>query len=711
MTQQQQEPGSTEPVIRRRQLQLDDPLQYVGGVGPQAAAALQKLGIGTVEGLLRHYPRRWEDRTRFMRASDVRGGEYITVCGAVRAVSTSFPRPRLPITRALIDDAGSAITLVWFNQPYLEKNLRALSATGRQVVAYGQARRNGWSVEIQSPEWEAIGDDGDTLSTNRIVPVYPATEGLRQGRIRRIVDTALRLYLPHIEESLPADVIARHGLTDLQTAIRSIHFPECDADLERARRRLVFEEFLVLQVALALRRHANVAAERGVALCSDVAAVEAKLARALPFALTGAQERAIREIAADVQTGRPMNRLLQGDVGSGKTVVALAAMLMAIESGYQAALMAPTEILAQQHAISLRRILEPLGLTVELAVGSLPEREKAEVRGRIGSGKSEIAVGTHALIQDGFEFARLGLAVIDEQHRFGVLQRQALRNKGTRPHVLVMSATPIPRTLALTLYGDLDVSVLDELPPGRKPITTHWKPPEKRGSVYDAARRLLQEGRQIYVVCPLVEESEKLQAKSATQLCKHIAEEALPEYRVGLLHGQMRPDEKDSVMARFKAHELDVLVATTVIEVGIDVPNACAIIVEDAHRFGLAQLHQLRGRVGRGKHASYCVLIADPRTDDAQARMDILTATTDGFRIAEEDLKLRGPGEFFGTRQSGMPELAIANVIDDLDVLLETRETAKRLVEADPTISRPEHRGLHRALARSSAELDLATIS
>jgi ATP-dependent DNA helicase RecG len=385
-------------------------------------------------------------------------------------------------------------------------------------------------------------------------------------------------------------------------------------------------------------------------------------------------------------------------------------MLMAVENGYQAALMAPTEILAQQHAIVLRRLLEPLGLAVELSLGSQTQREKRETKERLLGGQSRLAVGTHALIQEGVEFAKLGLVIVDEQHRFGVLQRQALALKGRRPHVLVMTATPIPRTLTLTLYGDLDVSILDELPPGRKPIATHWKPPEKRNQVYAGAQKLIEEGRQVYVVCPLVEESEKLQAKSATQLSEHIANEVFPQYRVGLLHGQMKPDEKDAVMARFKAHDLDVLVSTTVIEVGIDVPNASVMLIEDADRFGLAQLHQLRGRVGRGEHASYCVLIADPKTEDGQARMDILTQTRDGFRIAEEDLRLRGPGEFYGTKQSGMPELHIADIIRDIDILMETREEAFRLVDNDSNLTKPEHRALRHALQRTELGSELIRV-
>lgn len=712
----QQEPVRANPGVpatgsSNGALSLDDPLQYLKGVGPQAAALLGKLGLLTVGDLLRHIPRRWEDRTKFRRVADVQNGEFVTVCGLVIAANTTYPKPRLQITKVLLDDQGSALTLTWFNQPYYEKTFKGLAAARRPVVAYGQAKRAGWSLEIQNPEWEELGEDGDTLSTNRIVPIYPATEGVRQGRLRRIIHSVLQTYLPLVEETLPPDVLLQHRLVSAQKAVWNIHFPESPPDLEAARRRLVFAEFFHLQTLLALRRRAHSREAQGISFEVSLERLRADLKEIVPFTLTGAQQRTIAEIAADMGSGRAMNRLLQGDVGSGKTMVALAAMLMAVESGYQAALMAPTEILAQQHAIVLRRLLEPLGLAVELSLGSQTVKEKAGVRDRLESGQSRLVVGTHALIQEGVAFARLGLVIIDEQHRFGVLQRQALRQKGERPHILVMTATPIPRTLTLTLYGDLDVSLLDELPPGRKPIATHWKTQDKRAQTYAAAQRLLDEGRQIYIVCPLVEESEKLQAKSATQLSEHIASEVFPQYRVGLLHGQMKSDEKDSIMARFKAHELDVLVATTVIEVGIDVPNASVIIIEDAERFGLAQLHQLRGRVGRGEHSSFCILIADPKTEDGRARLDVMTATRDGFKIAEEDLRLRGPGEFYGTRQSGMPELYIADIVNDRDILMETRETAFRLVESDPALSRPEHQPLRRALERLKPGFDLMTVS
>ena len=690
---------------------LQDSLQFLKGIGPTVAASLEKLGLRNVGDLLRYVPRRWEDRSHFRSVADVQAGEYVTVSGILLAVTTKYPKPKMAITQALLDDNGTAITLLWFNQPFLEKTLKGLAASQRPIVAYGQVRRSGWSFEIQGPEWEELSEDGDSLSANRIVPIYPLTEGIRQNRLRRMVDTVLQTYLPLIEESLPADIVLQYELIGAQSALRNIHFPESEEHLRQARRRLIFEEFFLLQTLLALRRRANSHHARGIAFKVDSAKLHDDLRQIVPFELTGAQKRAVGEIARDVTSGRLMNRLLQGDVGSGKTMVALAAMLMAVENGYQAALMAPTEILAAQHAIVLRRLLEPMGLAVELSLGSQTEKTKREVRERLLGGQSRLVVGTHALIQEGVDFAKLGMVIIDEQHRFGVLQRQALAKKGQRPHVLVMTATPIPRTLTLTLYGDLDVSVLDELPPGRKPIATHWKTQAKRNQVYAAAQRLLNEGRQVYVVCPLIEESEKLQAKSATQLSEHIANDVFPQYRVGLLHGQMKSDEKDAIMARFKAHELDILVSTTVIEVGIDVPNASVIIIEDADRFGLAQLHQLRGRVGRGEHASFCILMAEPKTEDGRARMEVMTQTRDGFRIAEEDLRLRGPGEFYGTKQSGIPEFMIADIVRDMDVLVETREAAFALVENDPNLSLPEHCALRREIQRTEAGFALVAVS
>lgn len=695
---------------------LDDEVQYVKGVGPSGAQILAKMNILTVGDLLRHLPRRYEDRTHFRRIADLNHGEFATIHGRViGADNIATNRKNFTLTKVLIDDGSAVAQMVFFQQPYLLKAFKEMRLAAREIIVYGQAKRSGYgAVEIERAEWEEVADagsDADTLSMHRIVPIYPLTEGLNQKRMRRMLDRALTDYLPFVPEYLPPDIVLRHRLIDPQTALFNVHFPEDEGLLGAARRRLVFEEFFVLQVGLARRRAANTHAAQGLRFTLDPNRLHDDLRRILPFTLTGAQQRAVNDIAGDVTSGRAMNRLVQGDVGSGKTVVGLAALFMAVENGYQAALMAPTEILAQQHAIVLRRLLEPVGITVELATGSLSTKQKKEARERIYTGQSRIAVGTHALIQEGVEFAKLGLVIIDEQHRFGVLQRQALHKKGVTPHVLVMTATPIPRTLTLTLYGDLDTSIINELPPGRKPIKTHWKRHHEATSVYGACQRLLSQGRQAYVVCPLVEESDKLQVKAATQLAEHIQTEVLPNYRVGLLHGQMKSDEKDEVMRRFQAHELDVLVATTVIEVGIDVPNASVIVVEDADRFGLAQLHQLRGRVGRGEHASFCILLAEPKTEEGQARMSVMVETQDGFRIAEEDLKLRGPGEFFGTRQSGLPEFYIGDLLRDQDIMEETREAAFALVAADPNLQQTEHRALQAAVERSKLGFELVQVS
>lgn len=692
---------------------LNDEVQFLKGVGPTVAQILAKMNLHTVGDLLRHVPRRYEDRTRFRRLSEVMPGEMATLHGRVIAADTQgTSRKNFQITKVLIDDGSGVAQLVFFQQPYLQRQFQEMAQAGRWIVVYGLAKRSGYGpVEIERAEWEEVSVDGDALSTNRIVPIYPTSEGISQKRLRRIIYSALQSYETLIEEPLPPDVLLKHRLLDRRTSIRNVHFPDSLAMMESARRRLIFEEFFFLQVGLARRRKTNKQEIRAHRIAVDMVRLKEDLRRITSFELTGAQWRAIEDIAKDISSGRVMNRLIQGDVGSGKTMVAVAAMMMAVEAGFQAALMAPTEILAQQHAIVLKRLLEPLNIPVELSTGSLRMRDKEAARERIASGESRIVVGTHALIQEGVKFQRLGLAVIDEQHRFGVLQRQALQKKGEQPHVLVMTATPIPRTLTLTVYGDLDTSIINELPPGRKPIKTHWKQTEQAAEVYSAMQRLILQGRQAYIVCPLVEESEKLQVKAATRLAEHIQQDVFPQFRVGLLHGQMRPEEKEEVMRRFKAQELDILVATTVIEVGIDVPNASVIVIEDADRFGLAQLHQLRGRVGRGEHASYCILMASPRTEDGMTRMSVMVETQDGFRIAEEDLKLRGPGEIFGTRQSGLPEFYIGDIVRDVQIMDEARRTAFELVENDPNLSLPKHRLLHRELQRSRAGFELIHVS
>ena len=692
---------------------LQDEVQFLKGVGPHGAQILAKMGIFTIADLLHHIPHRYEDRTHFCEIHALRPGEPAVIKGRViTAENLPTRKPGLTLTKVLVNDLSGVAQMVFFQQPYLLRLFEQLKQNQRNIIIYGSPKYNSYGpMEMERVEWEEVSEESDPLSTNRIVPVYPATEGIGQQRLRKILDNALSAYLPAVPDILPPEIAKAHNLMGTAMALRNIHYPESFDMRDKAHRRLVFEEFFLLQVGLARKRLVHSGEHTGIRYTIDAPRLHEDMRGILPFELTGAQKRAIDEIALDMSSGRAMNRLLQGDVGSGKTVVAMAALLMTVENNFQAALMAPTEILAVQHAIVLRRLLEPEGINVELSIGSQRSKLKEEVRARIASGESKIIVGTHALIQDGVEYKRLGLVIIDEQHRFGVLQRQALQRKGNTPHVLVMTATPIPRTLTMTIYGDLDTSIINELPPGRKPIKTHWKRKNEAPQVYSGAARLIRDGRQVYVVCPLVEESEKKQAVAATQLAERITRNIYPEFRVGLLHGQMKSDEKDETMRRFKAHELDVLVATTVIEVGIDVPNATVMIVEDADQFGLAQLHQLRGRVGRGDQASFCILLADPRTDDGMARLTIMSETTDGFRIAEEDLRLRGPGEFFSTKQSGIPSFYIGDIITDISIMDETREAAFKLILLDPNLAAPEHRPLLSEVKKSSLGFELAGIS
>jgi ATP-dependent DNA helicase RecG len=688
---------------------LETEVQYVKGVGTKLAQVLSKLNLYTLGDLLFHLPRRYEDRRQFRKIAHARPGDAVTVSGKLVTVDNVKVRS-LTLTKAYLDDGSGVLELVWYNQPYMKDTLNKLRNS--QIVAYGVVKESPYGLQMETPEWEDLPDGADPdslLSVNRIVPIYPLTEGIRQKRMRQIIWNAVQ-YAHLAPEILPRSVRERLGLMPIQQAIAQIHFPDSEQAIDPARQRLVFEEFFLMQLGVGLQRQ-RTRQERGIAMRIDADRLNEMLHRIVPFELTNAQKRVIREIWSDMAQPHPMNRLLQGDVGSGKTIVAAAAILAAVDNQYQAAMMAPTEILAEQHYINLHRLFQPLGISVELLVGRLSNKQRQQARERIATGRGMVAVGTHALIQEGVEFARLGLAIIDEQHRFGVLQRAALRDKGVMPHVLVMTATPIPRTLTLTLYGELDVSIIDELPPGRKPVRTHWKTPEERLKVYAGVRKLIQEGRQAYVICPLIDESDKLQVRAAEAMAEHLQKDVFPDLHVGLLHGRMKPAEKEAVMDAFRAGELQILVSTTVIEVGVDVPNAAAIVIEDADRFGLAQLHQLRGRVGRSEHQSYCVLIANPKSDDGQRRMDIMTRTNNGFLIAEEDLRIRGPGEIYGTRQSGMPSFRVADLVKDMRLLEVTRQEAFHLLEHDPDLSRPEHAALREAVERFRHRFAIATVS
>ncbi|MBI4550926.1 MAG: ATP-dependent DNA helicase RecG [Candidatus Latescibacteria bacterium] len=685
---------------------LSAPVSAVRGIGEKRAAALQQAGVHTVEDLLYHIPRQYLDRRQLMPISRLVPDTTATVLATVRRTSVRYGKPgRFELT---VGDETGFLRCTWFGDRWV-RGLRKTFAPGDELIVSGKVSFfNG--KQIISPEYDILtGDGDDLLHTGRVIPVYPSSADLREVGLdsrgfRRVIKPLLDSLAGTIPETLPEAILAACRLPSLEEALSHAHFPETPEEAERARARLAFDELFYLEMILALRKQAVTTGQQGIAFQSK-SPLARQLVDRLPFDLTPAQKRVIREIHADMCRPQPMNRLLQGDVGSGKTVVAVLAMLLAVESGYQAALMAPTEILAEQHSFVIRDLLDGLGVTVTFLVGGLPAKERATRRDEVATGAAQVVIGTHALIQEGVTFPKLGLVIIDEQHRFGVVQRAALRAKGGMPDVLVMTATPIPRTLALTVYGDLDVSVLDALPPGRKPITTRWVSDATRTEVYGFVRSQVEHGRQAYVVCPLVEESEKVDLKAAIAMADHLQQEVFPDRRVALLHGRMKAEEKDAIMHRFKAGAFDILVSTTVIEVGIDVPNATVMVIEQAERFGLAQLHQLRGRVGRGEHQSFCILIngvdpGQPIPDDTLRRLEVMAETQDGFRIADEDLKLRGPGEFLGTRQHGLPGLRIADIIRDHALLLTARREAFAVVERDGQLARPEHRAVREVLKR-----------
>ncbi|NQT88613.1 ATP-dependent DNA helicase RecG [bacterium] len=677
---------------------LDQPVTALKGVGPTVAERLAKLGIATVRDLLWHFPRLHQDRTDATPIANVVVDEQTTIVGRIHTVRPPWRRGRRSALTAIIDDGTGRIAARWFGMPYLKQHLQK----GRRVVLWGKVTR-GKQLTLLSPEFELLPEDGpaDPLNAQRIVPIYPATSGIGQKRFRRLTRTALDAFRDSFTEILPEDLCQARRLIGIGDALEQVHFPEKLEAADLARRRLVYEEFFCLETAVALRKRAIREDSAGIAFPIPEK-VDARIRQRFPFRLTCAQERVLAEIATDMQLPRPMNRLLQGDVGSGKTVVAAYAMLAAVAARHQAALMAPTEILATQHYRTLSTLLEGSQVRLLLLLGGAPAAERRSNLEAIRAGQVDLVIGTHALIQKDVDFERLGLVVVDEQHRFGVMQRAALSWKGQRPDVLVMTATPIPRTLALTVFGDLDVSTLDELPPGRQPITTQVLLPKQRLDALRLVRAEIAAGRQAYIVYPLVEESEKSDLKAATTMVRHLQDDVFPDTSVGLLHGQMRSDEKHERMAAFRSGEARVLVCTTVVEVGVDVPNATVMMVEHAERYGLSQLHQLRGRIGRGEHASHCLLLVD----DVQVaeRLAILAESQDGFEIAEEDLRRRGPGEFLGTRQHGLPPLAVGDFTKDVDLLIEAREDAFALVAADPTLARRAHRALRKEVLRRYAD-------
>ena len=691
---------------------LDRPIEQLQGIGPKRARTLQDAGIHILEDLLYYFPRRYLDRSTVTRIEDLKADTETTVVG--RVVRYGMKRGRRVRFILIVSDGTGYLSCVWFsrlsywNRLFREGEWLALSGKVSYFAGFQMAH----------PEFDRLGleADGEFVHTGKIIPLYSSSESLTRAGLdsrgfRRLMHGLLKKAADRVEESLPAAVLERHGLIPLQQALSNIHFPASMEQLRAARLRLKFDELFFLELMLAFRKRQQSQGRGGIRF-ERVGIQVPRLLETLPFELTEAQKRVVREIRADMKAARPMNRLLQGDVGSGKTVVAVIAMLIAVENGYQAAIMAPTEILAEQHFLSIRQIVSTIDIEVVLLVGGQSRSEREQILESISSRRARIIIGTHALIQEGVEFDQLGLVIIDEQHRFGVMQRALLRGKGLNPDVLVMTATPIPRTLSLTVYGDLDVSILDQLPAGRKPVTTTWRRDSSRKKIYRFARDQVEAGARVYVVFPLVEESEKIDLKAATDSYEKMRSGFFKDYRLGLLHGRMKNDEKEQVMSAFKAGDIDILVSTTVIEVGVDVPDATLMIIEHAERFGLTQLHQLRGRVGRSDKVSHCILIAyEPISAEAEQRLETMAATNDGFKIAEKDLQLRGPGEFFGTKQHGLPELRIADVVADVELLTRARREAFQLAREDPQLLAHEDMGTRRFFLKNYRDrYDLAWV-
>jgi ATP-dependent DNA helicase RecG len=680
-------PPKAQPQSRGAQTYgLDASITRLQNVGTAHAKKLQKLGVYTIGDLLYLFPRRYDDFSQLKTVSQLVYGEDVTLLLTVCEAKTRETHRGMTVTNVLLADPTGTIQATFFNQAYLQQQFKA----GRRIVISGRVDQDLGRLTFKHPEWEPLSKE--LLHTARIVPVYPLTEGITNRWLRRLLNSVVEFWAPKVADPLPVSIRERENLLDLTTALREIHFPTSLEKMQAARRRLAYEEFLCIQIGV-LRQRRKWREQPGKALRVDSRLIS-NFAAALPFQLTDAQKRAMNEILEDIQRGQPMSRLLQGDVGSGKTVVAAVAMLTAVANGAQAALMAPTEILAEQHFKTLSHVISNLGNgktpRVRLLIGSTKNREKEEIRAQLAAGEIDIAIGTHTLIQETVAFKELALAVIDEQHRFGVEQRATIRTKGYYPHILVMSATPIPRTLALTVYGDLDLSIIDEMPPGRQEIKTKWLEPRERERAYAFIRNQVKQGRQAFVICPLIEESEAIDAKAAVEEYERLRSAVYPDLHVGLIHGKLRPSEKEETMSAFRDGQIDILVATSVVEVGIDVPNATVMLIEGADRFGLAQLHQFRGRVGRGEHQSYCLLLAEKSGATSDERLRVIESSQDGFRLAEEDLKLRGPGEFFGTRQSGLPDLKIAK-LSDVKLLEEARATAQDLFNRDPSLGQPEH--------------------
>ncbi len=694
------------------------PIQYVKGVGPKLAKLFEKKGIRTVEDALYFLPRCYEDRRNLKKISELKTGRKETGFGEILLSGVAFyQNKRKRVFEVVVGDGSGVITLKWFhgNERYLKDRFKK----GLRLIFSGEVRWFNYQKEIHHPDLEMVDGDieKDYLNFKRIVPIYSETEGLHQRTLRKLIKNILDGYADELSSPIPQEIVERQDLIDFSEAFRRVHFPPDGESIEvlncqrsDGHRRIIFDEFFFLELGLALKKK-GMALETGITFRTE-GYLSQKLLNQLSFKLTHAQEKVWAEIREDLERPHPMNRLIQGDVGSGKTVVALLASLYVVQCGYQAAIMAPTEVLAEQHFLNLHRWVEPLGVNVALLTSSIKGSEREDLYDRIRRGDVHLVIGTHAVIQEAVEFNHLGLAIIDEQHKFGVVQRGLLKKKGENPDVLVMTATPIPRTLAMTIYGDLDVSVIDEMPPGRMPVETKVFPEPARERVYRIVEEEVRKGRQAFIVYPLVEESEKLDLKDATRMAEHLQKDVFPDFQISLLHGRMKSDEKEAIMMEYKEGKIQILVATTVIEVGIDIPNASVMVVEHAERFGLSQLHQLRGRIGRGRYPSKCILLAQYRSsEEARVRLHAMERTNDGFQIAEEDLALRGPGEFFGVRQSGLPDFRVAHLVRDTPILIEARKEAFRLIQEDPELVHPSHSFLKDMLRRRwKGRLELASI-
>ncbi|NQT75437.1 MAG: ATP-dependent DNA helicase RecG [Candidatus Omnitrophica bacterium] len=681
--------------------------RFIKGVGPSRLKLLNRLGIDTVEDLLYCLPRRYEDRSMIKKVAEARPGSFETIKVKVLAFGDRTTKRGVNIFKVAMGDSTGVIHATWFNQPYMKDRFKI----GQELILHGKVEGRNY-LEINAPEYEILtGTKEDSAHMGRIVPIYPLTEDLTQRWLRNLMKIAVDEYADSVVDMLPYDIRKRNDLIFLKGAIRNVHFPVSEIVLKKARRRLVFDEFLLLQAGIAMKRARAKIDLNGCSHSAEGALIE-RFKKALPFEFTKSQSKVMREIENDMRNPKPMNRLLQGDVGSGKTVVALYALILAVQNKYQGALMVPTEILAVQHYKNINAFLEGMAVKITLLSGDLKPEERARRRHMIETGEADLVIGTHALIQEGVRFKNLGLAVIDEQHKFGVMQRSFLKSKSANPDILVMTATPIPRTLALTVYGDLDVSTIDELPPGRRNIKTLYFEEKNREKAYRIAGEQVKIGRQAYVVYPIIEEQERSDLRAATKMHKELSG-FFPDLKVGLLHGRMKSQDKERIMKDFKDQKIDILVSTIVIEVGVDIPNASVMIVEHAERFGLSQLHQLRGRIGRGRYLSYCTLVADPKSDDAKNRINAMLNTQDGFKIAEEDLEIRGPGEFFGTRQHGLPELKIANILRDRDVLEVAKTEAFELVKNDRFLRSPANKYIRQGLRKkfSLEELKLADVA